>query len=83
MGLSTTLVVTLQRGLNDDEMGEIVDYALRQPCIRGVTFQPTQAAGRLENFDPATDRLTPTEVRQRLLEQSDHLRADDLIPVAL
>lgn len=79
--LSTTLVCTLQRGKNDDEMGAIIDYALTQDCIRGVTFQPTQAAGRLENFDPATDRLTPTEVRSRILEQTDLLVSDDLIPV--
>ena len=27
--LSTTLVIRLQKGLNDDEMGEIIDYALK------------------------------------------------------
>ncbi|MCP4740477.1 MAG: radical SAM protein, partial [Bosea sp.] len=48
LGISTTLVVTLKRGLNDDEIGEILDYAVKQPCIRGVTLQPVQAAGRLE-----------------------------------
>ena len=53
-GISTTLVVTLKKGLNDDEVGEIIDFALKQPCVRGVTFQPIQAAGRLEDFDPAT-----------------------------
>ena len=52
-----TLVVTLKKGLNDDEIGTIVDFALKQPCVRGVTFQPIQAAGRLEQYDPATDRL--------------------------
>ncbi len=29
--LSTTLVVTLKKGLNDDEIGPIIDYALTQP----------------------------------------------------
>lgn len=81
VGLSTTLVCTLQRGQNDDEMGEIIAYALKQDCIRGVTFQPTQVAGRTENFNPATDRLTPTEVRQRILDQTPLLNPDDLIPV--
>ncbi len=36
--LSTTLVVTLRKGLNDRELGKIIDYALTQPCVRGVTF---------------------------------------------
>ena len=49
--------------------------------MRGVTFQPVQAAGRLEHFDPATDRLTLTEVRRRILEQTTLFRPEDLIPV--
>lgn len=81
LNLSTTLVVTLQRGLNDDEIGAIVDYALRQPCVRGVTFQPTQFSGRLDGYDLATGKLTPTEVRQKILEQTDVFQPNDLIPV--
>ncbi len=81
LNLSTTLVVTLQKGLNDDEMGEIIEYALKQKCIRGVTFQPTQIAGRLENFNHETDRITLTEVRRKILEQSSYFSSDDLIPV--
>jgi uncharacterized radical SAM superfamily Fe-S cluster-containing enzyme len=79
--LSTTLVVTLKKGLNNDEIGSILDYALAQPCVRGVTFQPIQAAGRLEEFDPATDRLTLTEVRRKILEQNVVFRPEDVIPV--
>lgn len=81
LNLSTTLVCTLQKGLNDDEIGEIIDYALKQKCVRGVTFQPTQVSGRLENFNPATDRLTNTEVRRHILEQTDVFQPNDLIPV--
>ena len=81
LGISTTLVVTLKKGLNDGEIGRIIDYALQQPCVRGVTFQPIQAAGRLEQFDPSTDRLTLTEVRRAILEQSPVFRPEDIIPV--
>jgi 7,8-dihydro-6-hydroxymethylpterin dimethyltransferase len=81
VNLSTTLVVTLQKGLNDDEIGKIIEFALRQPCVRGVTFQPTQIAGRVENFNPATDRITLTDVRQKILEQTNIFQANDLIPV--
>ena len=79
--ISATLVVTLKKGLNDGELGRIIDFALEQKCVRGVTFQPIQVAGRLENFDPATDRLTLTEVRRRVLEQTSVFRPEDLIPV--
>ncbi|HTF37168.1 MAG TPA: radical SAM protein [Blastocatellia bacterium] len=81
LAISTTLVVTLKKRLNDGEIGKIVDFALKQPCVRGVTFQPIQAAGRLEQYDPATDRLTLTEVRRRILEQSTVFRPEDIIPV--
>ncbi len=81
VNLSTTLVVTLQKELNDDEVGEILDFALKQKCVRGVTFQPTSVSGRLENFNPETDRMTNTEVRQLILEQSPIWQSNDLIPV--
>jgi len=81
LGISTTLVVTLKRGLNDHEVGRIVEYALAQPCVRGVAFQPVQAAGRFDGFDPAKDRLTLTEVRRKILEQTSVFRPEDIIPV--
>src|SRR4051812_39413682 len=79
--ISTTLVVTLKKGLNDGEIGEIIDFALKQRCVRGVTFQPIQSAGRLEEFDPARDRLTLGEVRQQILKQSRIFKPSDIIPV--
>jgi hypothetical protein len=75
----------IRRGLNDDEMGEIIDYATQQPCVRGVTFQPVQAAGRLEGYengyDKERDRLTLTEIRRKILEQYPTFASEDLIPV--
>jgi uncharacterized radical SAM superfamily Fe-S cluster-containing enzyme len=86
LGVSTTLVVTVERGVNDAELGEIVEFALEQPCVRGVTFQPVQQAGRLENYSSAEHRLTLTEVRRRILGQTAALhpgllKPEDLIPV--
>jgi len=80
-GISTTLVVTVKRGVNDQEIGKIVDFAVDQPCVRGVTLQPVQTAGRYDGFDPERDRLTLTEVRRRILEQTPLFRAEDVIPV--
>lgn len=79
--ISTTLVVTLKKGLNDSEIGKIIEYALQQKCVRGVTFQPIQVAGRLEQFDPKTDRYTLTEVRRAILQQTPHFKPEDIIPV--
>ncbi|WP_299313861.1 radical SAM protein [uncultured Aquimarina sp.] len=79
--LSTTLVVTLEKGLNDSEIGDIISFATQQKCVRGVTLQPTQIAGRLEDFDTQENRITLTEVRRKILEQFPVFESDDLIPV--
>lgn len=80
LNLSTTLVVTMQKGMNDDETGKIIDFALRQRCVRGVTFQPVQIAGRFDH-EPEKNRLTLTEVRQNILSQTDVFNSHDIIPV--
>jgi uncharacterized radical SAM superfamily Fe-S cluster-containing enzyme len=79
--ISTTLVVTVAKGVNDGELGAIVEFALKQRCIRGVTFQPIQQAGRTLGYDAAANRLTLTEVRRRILDQTPTFRAEDIIPV--
>ncbi len=79
--ISTTLVATLRKGLNDGEIGKMIEYAVQQPSVRGVTLQPIQDAGRLEHFDPATDRLTLSEVRRKIFEQTNIFRPEDVIPV--
>ena len=62
-------------------IGRIVDFALQQPCVRGVTFQPIQDAGRNAGWDAAKHRLTLTGVRRRILEQTRVFRPEDVLPV--
>lgn len=80
-GIDTTLVVTVQKGVNDHELGALVDFAIQHPTVRGITLQPVQHAGRTEGFDPAKDRLTLTEVRRRILEQTSVWSPEDIVPV--
>lgn len=85
LGIPTTLVVTVRRGVNDHELGKIIEFALGRPSVRGINFQPVQAAGRLQGYeggyDDSRDRLTLTEVRRKILEQSDVFAPEDIIPV--
>ncbi|HEU5352661.1 MAG TPA: radical SAM protein [Terracidiphilus sp.] len=81
LDISTTLVITVERGVNDGELGAIIDFALQQPAVRGVTIQPVQQAGRVQGFQSAHHRLTLTEVRRRILQQTSAFRPEDLIPV--
>jgi hypothetical protein len=80
VGLSTTLVVTLKKGVNDDEIADIVRFALKWRCVRGVTFQPIQDAGRNDGFDPKRHRIVLSEVRRRIAE-AGVFALEDLIPL--
>ncbi|HEU5067061.1 MAG TPA: radical SAM protein, partial [Sphingomicrobium sp.] len=80
VGLSTTLVAVVKRGVNDDEVADIVRHALQWRCVRGVTFQPVQDAGRNENFDANTNRVLLTQIR-REVGRSGIFTAEDMIPL--
>jgi uncharacterized radical SAM superfamily Fe-S cluster-containing enzyme len=79
-GISTTLVVTLKKGVNDSEIADIVRFALEWRCVRGVTFQPIQDAGRNDGFDAKADRMVLTEVRRRIAG-AGVFSLEDLIPL--
>ena len=79
--ISTTLVVVVKRGVNDDEIGAIIDYALGWNCVRGVTFQPIQDAGRNEGFDKNRDRVVLSEIRRRIIDAGTAFGEGDIIPL--
>ena len=80
-GISTTLVCTVKKGLNDREMAAIIDHALTFSCVRGVTFQPIQDAGRNEDFDARRDRVLLSDIRRRVVEDSGVFGERDMIPL--
>ena len=79
-GVSTTLVVTLKAEVNDGEIGDIVRFALKWRCVRGVTFQPIQDAGRNAGFEAKRNRMVLTQVR-RAVAQAEVFALEDLIPL--
>jgi uncharacterized radical SAM superfamily Fe-S cluster-containing enzyme len=78
--VSTTLVVTVKRGVNDGEIGAIVRHALTWRCVRGVTFQPVQDAGRNLNFDKSR-RVVLSDIRRRIVEDSGVFGERDMVPL--
>ena len=79
-GLATTLVVVVKKGVNDHEVPEIIRHALTWRCVRGVTFQPVQDAGRNEGFDAKANRVLPSEIR-RAVARSGVFGLEDMIPL--
>ena len=80
-GISTTLVCVMKKGVNDDEAGAIIEHALTWKCVRGVTFQPIQDAGRNENFDPARDRMVLSDIRRAVIAAQAGFGEGDIIPL--
>ena len=80
-GISTTLVCTIKKGVNDEEMKPIIDYALGFDCVRGVTFQGVQDVGRNDGFDPKKNRVLLTDIRRRVVEDSGIFGEADMIPL--
>jgi len=81
-GFTIVLAVTVLKGVNDGEIGEITRFAVRHPRIRGVVFQPAACTGRyLPPFAPA-ERITLPDVLQAVEEQTGGLLTKkDFIPV--
>lgn len=81
-GIHTTLVCTLQPGVNDDEIGAIVKYALERPFITGVSFQPATYSGRHVLPETLERRLTFPDVVERIVTQCDGVFAtNDFLPL--
>jgi uncharacterized radical SAM superfamily Fe-S cluster-containing enzyme len=80
-GLATTLVAVVKKGINDAECGAIVRHALDYACVRGVTFQPVQDAGRNLGFDRNRDRVMLTDIRRDVGESSGVFEASDILPL--
>ncbi|GAA1159954.1 radical SAM protein [Ornithinicoccus hortensis] len=69
-GIFTTLTMTAALGVNDEEIGDVLDLGLRTPYVGGVTIQPVFGSGRSAGVDPM-DRLTHTGVLARLGPQTE------------
>lgn len=80
-GISTTLVAVIKKGVNDDEISDIVEHALTWNCVRGVTFQPVQAAGRIEGFDSKKNRVVLSEIRRAIIDGDTEFSGSDIIPL--
>lgn len=81
-GIRTTLVATLQPGVNDDELGALVQFGLARSWITGVSFQPATYSGRFVLPETLERRITFPDVIRGVSEQTDGLfREDDFLPL--
>lgn len=80
--LGVTLVPTIVPGVNDQNIGEILNFGLsRSPAVRGVHFQPVCYSGRYPRPPGNEERITLPEVLRAIERQTDgKVKINDMVP---
>jgi hypothetical protein len=81
-GLGVVLVPTVVPGVNSDNLGAILDFALDwAPGVRGVHFQPISYFGRFPKAPADSDRITLPQIMRFIEAQTGgRIRAEHFAP---
>jgi uncharacterized radical SAM superfamily Fe-S cluster-containing enzyme len=82
-GLSVVLVVTLVKGVNDFQLGDIIRFAIKNfDLIRCVNVQPVSICGRIPEDERNKIRITIPDFMKLVEEQTDgKIKVSDFFPV--
>lgn len=80
---SIVLVPTIIKGINNHEIGAIVNFALNNlDIVRGIDFQPVSLVGRMPRNEREKQRITIPDVIKNLEEQSNGIiTKEDFYPI--
>lgn len=81
IGLGVTLVPAIERGVNEHEVGKIIDFAIGHPAVRGINFQPAFHAGRHIPLDPMTRMTIPDVLKLIEAQMCSKFKVSDFVPV--
>ena len=75
--LPTTLVATVVKGVNEQQVAELLRLGLATPQLRGITYQPATWSGRFRPPADPLSRVTLADVVRLIVGQSDGLFSED------
>jgi uncharacterized radical SAM superfamily Fe-S cluster-containing enzyme len=80
---SVVLVPTLVKGVNDDQVGDIIRFASKNlDVIKGINVQPISFAGRIDQKERAEKRITIPDFLTLIEDQTDNeITREDFYPV--
>ena len=80
---SIVLVPTVVKNINDDQVGEIFKFALKNvDVVRGINFQPVAFTGRIDQEERSHHRYTLPDLVKDLESQTDgQITKEDFFPV--
>jgi len=81
-GLEVALAATIVKGVNDNQLWEIIRYAIKKDT-KGVNFQPFAALGRFPSklLNPMDKTTLPDVVKGIEMQSRGRLKAEDFIPI--
>ena len=80
-GLDVVLVAAIEREVNVDEVGAIVEFGLQHPAVRGVVLQPVTHVGRHIPFDPMQRVTIPDVIHGIVAQTGGRFVLEDFVPV--
>ncbi|MFC2045786.1 radical SAM protein [Chloroflexota bacterium] len=81
-GINAILVATIVKGVNDNEIGDILRFGLKHPAVTGISYQPATFCGRYKSNTDALNRTTLPDVLHDLETQTEGMfRMSDFFPV--
>jgi len=80
---SVVLVPVLVKGVNDNQVGDIIRFAIEnRDIVRGVNFQPVSITGRINRSEREKMRITIPDLMKLVEEQTGRLiTRDDWYPI--
>jgi uncharacterized radical SAM superfamily Fe-S cluster-containing enzyme len=68
---SIVLVPTVVRGVNDQQLGDIIRFAVQnKDVVRGINFQPVSITGRIDRKEREAMRITVPDVANLIEQQT-------------
>ena len=85
LDIEIILVPTLQGGINDKEVGDMIRFAAENvDIIRGLVFQPMSFTGRTTEYISTKDRIDNSLLAQKIEEQTNGMiTEEDLFPISV
>lgn len=81
-GIHVTLVATLQAGVNDDQIGALVQFGLERKNVTGISFQPATYSGRHVLPEELEKRITFPDVIKAVAKQTGGMfTEEDFLPL--
>lgn len=82
LGVAVQLTMTLSRGVNEHEVGAVIETGLRHGNVKVIALQPVTYSGRYDLAQDPDERLTLSDVVKAVAARAPFtIRREDFVPI--